>query len=215
MDERGLVARGADHGLLELHLDQASLRAQLDDVPLDLHRHAGDQLGPLKNGQDVVEGDAALELQGREPGGNLLEPGPVLVEGRQRLVGLGQDNRDLLEHVLPALDVERDHVAPLGDGDHERPGLLGDPLSGPVPGAGLERQDRGIRHQLDVRPADLGGVLREHDRAVHLGHLVEQRGRVVHVDLDPARVQEREVVVAPDDDQRTRPGVQDVIDALS
>ena len=45
VQQRGLVAGDADHRLLELHLDQAALGAELDDVALDLDRHARHELG--------------------------------------------------------------------------------------------------------------------------------------------------------------------------
>src|ERR1700750_2920792 len=41
--ERRLVGGGADHRLLELHLDEPALGAELDDVALDLYGHAGDE----------------------------------------------------------------------------------------------------------------------------------------------------------------------------
>ena len=53
--ERGLVGGDADHRLLELHLDQPALGAELDDVALDLDRHARHELGALEHGQDVVQ----------------------------------------------------------------------------------------------------------------------------------------------------------------
>src|SRR3954454_21250792 len=59
-DQRGLVSGDADHRLLQLHLDQPTLGAELDDVALDLDGHPGDELGSLKDGEDVVEARAAL-----------------------------------------------------------------------------------------------------------------------------------------------------------
>jgi hypothetical protein len=161
-----------------------------------------------------VEGDPALELQRRQARGDLVEAAAVLVERGQRLVGLGQHRGDLLEDVLRAVHVERHDVAPLRDGDHQRVGLLGHALGGPVPRAGLRGEDRGVRHQLDVAPRDLRRVAVERDRAVHLGELVEDRRRVVDVQLDPAREEERELVRIADHDQRARARVHDVVDAL-
>ena len=113
MDERGLVGGGADHRLLELHLDEPALGAQLDDVALDLDGHARHELGALEDREDVVERRAALELQGGQAGGDLVQARAVLVERRERLVGLGQDDGDVLEDVLRAVDVERDDLAAL------------------------------------------------------------------------------------------------------
>ena len=215
MDERGLVGGDADHRLLELHLDQAALGAELDDVALDLDRHARDQLGALEHGEDVVQRGAALELERGQARGDLVEARAVLVERGQRLVGLGQHDGDVLEDVLRAVDVERDDVAALGDGDDQRVGLLGDALGRAVAGAGLDREDRRVGHQLDVGPGDLGRVGVEDDRAVHLRHLVEQRRRVVDVELDAAGEEERELLGVADDDQAAGAGVEDVVDALA
>ena len=215
VQEGGLVAGHADHRLLELHLDQPALGAELDDVALDLDRHAGHELGALEHGEDVVQRHAALELERGEAGGDLVQPGAVLVQRRERLVGLGEDGGDLLEDVLHAVDVERHDVAALGDGDHQRVGLLRHALGRTVARAGLRRQDRRVGHQLHVAPGDPGRVRVDRDRAVHLRELVEQRGRVVDVQLDAAREQERQLVGIPDDDQAPGAGMDDVVDALA
>ena len=76
-------------------------------------------------------------------------------------------------------------------------------------------EDRRVRHQLDVGPGDLGRLAVEHDRAVHLRHLVEHRRRVVDVELDPAGEQVRDVVGVADDDQPAGTGVDDVVDSLA
>src|SRR4051794_29455169 len=73
--EGGLVGGGADGGLLELHLDEAALGAELDDVALDLDGHARHELGALEDGEDVVQRGAALELERREAGRDLVEAG--------------------------------------------------------------------------------------------------------------------------------------------
>src|SRR3954451_16997693 len=66
--EGGLVGGHADHRLLQLHLDQASLRAQLDDIALDLNCHASHELCSLKHCEHVVQRHAALELERGETG---------------------------------------------------------------------------------------------------------------------------------------------------
>ena len=214
-DQRRLVGGDADHRLLELHLDQPALGAELDDVALDLDRHPGHQLGPLQHRERVVEDAAALELEHGQPGRDLVEARAVLVERRQALVRLGEHRGDVLEDVLGPLDVERDDVAALGDRDHQRVGLLGDALGGAVAGAGLGREDRRVGHQLDVGPGDLGRLGVEDDRAVHLRHLVEHRRRVVDVELDPAGEQVGDVLGVADDDQAAGPRVDDVVDPLA
>ena len=79
-------------------------------------------------------------------------------------------------------------------------------------GTRFEGGDRRIGHQLDVRPVDLGGVLGEDDRAVHLRQLVEERGRVVDIELDSARIQERQLVAVAYADESACMRVQDVLD---
>jgi hypothetical protein len=162
-----------------------------------------------------VQGRAALELERREARRDLVEAAAVLVERRQGLVGLGEDDRDLLEDVLGAVDVEADHVAALGDCDHERVRLLGHALGGAVPHPGLLGEDRRIRRQLDVRPHDPRCTAIQHNGAVHLRDLVQERRRVVDVEADPAREQERQVVRLPDHDQSARPGLNDLVDTLA
>jgi hypothetical protein len=49
VQQRRLVGGHAHHRLLELHLDEPALRAELDDVALDLDGHAGHQLGALQD----------------------------------------------------------------------------------------------------------------------------------------------------------------------
>ena len=215
VDQRGLVGGGPDHRLLELHLDQPALGAELDDVALDLDGHPGHELRALEHGEDVVEGRAPLELQRGETRGDLIEAHPVLVERRERLVGLREHRRDVLEDVLRAVDVERDDVAPGGDRDHERVGLLADALGGAVAGARLQREDRRVGHQLDVRRGDLRGVLVQDDRAVHLRHLVQERRRVVDVELDAAGEEEAQLLRVAAEDQRAGLRVDDVVDPLA
>ena len=108
--ERRLLGRRAEHRLLEVHLDQPPLAAELDDRALDVDRHARHELSALQHGQHVVQRPAALELERRETRRDLIQPRPVLVEGAERLVGLREHVRDVLEDVLGAVDVERDDL---------------------------------------------------------------------------------------------------------
>jgi hypothetical protein len=83
-----------------------------------------------------------------------------------------------------------------------------------MPGSGLKRQDRRVRGQLHVGVRDLRGVRAQDDRAVHLRQLVDERRRVVEIELDSAREQERELVGVPDHDQSAGPSGLDVVDAF-
>ncbi len=213
--QRRLLGRCADHRLLELHLDQAPLAAELDDVALDLDGHAGDELRALQHREHVVQRRRALELQRGQPRRDLVQARAELLERRQRLVGLGEHDRDVLEDVLDAVDVDRDDLTALGDRDHQRVGLLGHALGGAMAGARLVGEDRRIGHQLDVRHRDLRGVGVEDDRPVHLRHLVEEGGRVVDVELDPAGEQEAQILGLADRDQAAGAGVEDALDALT
>ena len=186
-DQRRLVGGDADHRLLELHLDQPALGAELDDVALDLDRHPGHQLGPLQDRQHVVEDAAALELEhgqpGRRPGRagrgtSPASPGPGWPwpaprgcpggctssprRRARRRRGAGRSRPPARSVCFETRSAVRWRV----------------PVS--------RREDRRVRHQLHVGPDDLGRLGVEHDRAVHLRHLVEHRRRVVDVELDPA-----------------------------
>ena len=157
----------------------------------------------------------ALEFERGQPGRDLVEAGAELLERRKRLVGLREHDRDVLEDVLDAVHVDRDDLAALRDRDHERFRLLGDTLGGAVAGAGLVREDRRVGHQLDVRHHDLGRIRVEDDRAVHLGHLVQERRAVVDLQLDAAGEHEAQVLGFADRDQTAGARVQDALDALA
>jgi hypothetical protein len=62
---------------------------------------------------------------------------------------------------------------------------------------------------MDLRP-----VRREDDRAIHLRELVEHRGRVVDLQLDPAGIEKGQLLAVPDADERPGARLDDVVDAL-
>jgi hypothetical protein len=156
-----------------------------------------------------------FELQPGQPRRDRVESCPVLVEGGQTLVGLRKHRGYVLEDVFHPAEIERDDVAALGDRDHEGIGLLGDALGGPMAGTRLRREDRGVGHQLDVGADDLGRLLVEDDRPVHLRHLVEQRRGVVDVEVDAPRKEKGDLLRVSDDDQPARARMDDVVDALA
>ena len=130
-DHRALGGHLADE-LVQLHLDQARLGAELDAVALDLRRHARRHLGTLEDDEHVVQHDGVLELERRQPREHLLEPLPVRLERGERLVRLREHLGHRIELVASRPDVHRDRRALLGDRDHERTRLLGDALGGAV-----------------------------------------------------------------------------------
>ncbi len=214
-DDRVLLARHVGRQLLEPDADQAPLRAELDVVPLDLRGHARGQLRALEHDEDVVQHDGVLELERGQPRQHLLEPLPIRLDGRDRLVRLREDVGDRVELVALLAHEERHRLALLRDGDDERAGLLGDALGGAVPRPGLGGRDRRIGHELDVRvrePLQLGV---EDDRAVHLRELVQELRAEVEVEPHPAGEHELELGGLADDDQRTAARADDVVDSLA
>src|SRR3954466_5980588 len=84
-----------------------------------------------------------------------------------------------------------------------------------MPRTGLERQDRRVRHQLHVGGGDLRRVRVEGDRAVHLPPEIEQRRRVVDVELNAAREQEAQLAPGADDDEATGARMEAIVEALA
>ena len=161
-DQLAVVAEAAGQ-LLELEGEQPAVGAELDDVAGDLVADPADHLEALQHAGDVADGDQVLDLERGQGAGDLVEAQLVALEGRQRLVGAGQDGAGVLEDVAPAADVERDDPHRLADRDDREAGLLGHPLGGAVPGAGLAGLDRGVGDQLGGGAQDPGGVAVEHD----------------------------------------------------
>ena len=176
--------------------------------------HARGQLGPLNRDEHIVEHDRVLELERGQARQHLLEPRAVRLERRERLIRLGQHVGDRLELVARLADEDRDRLTLLRDRDHERVRLLGDSLGRAVPGAGLGRGDRRVRHQLHVRVGELRNRRVDDDRPVHLGQLVEQLRRERQVEPHAAREQERELLRVADHDQRALARADDVVDRL-
>jgi hypothetical protein len=62
---------------------------------------------------------------------------------------------------------------------------------------------------------DLGAVGGEDDRAVHLRQLVEERRGVVHIELDPSREQEGELLGLANADQGPCAGLNYVVETFA
>ena len=210
------VALGGDVAdeLVELEPDQPAFAPQLDAVAHDPLGHPRRHLGSLQGDEHVVEDDCVLELERGEPGQDLLQPLPVGLERAERLVRLREDVGHGVELVAGGADEDRDRLALLGDGDHERTGLLRDALRGAMAGPGLLRGDRRIRHQLYVGPGEPLDRGVDDDRPVHLGQLVEQLRTEGRIEPDAAAVQERELSGVAEHDQRALVGANHVVDGL-
>ena len=201
-DDRVALARHVSHELLELQPDQPALGAELDAVARDARCHPRDHLCPLEDDEHVVEDDGVLELERGQARQHLLEPLPVGVERRERLVRLGEHVGDRVELVPRGPDEDRDRLPLLRDRDHERAGLFRHALGGAMPRAGLVRRDRRVGHELDVGPREPLDRVVDDDRAVHLCELVQQLGPERRVEPDAAGVEEREEVRVADHDER-------------
>ncbi len=119
---------------------------------------AADHLQALGHRGDVADRHQVLDLQRGQRARDLVEAELVALQGRQRLVGAGQDRGRVLQDAALAVHVQGDQPHRLADRDDREAGLLAHPVGGAVPGAGLLRGDRGVRHQLDAGPQDLGAV---------------------------------------------------------
>jgi len=201
--------------LVQLHPDQPRLGAELDAVALDLLGHPRRHLRALQHDEDIVEHDGVLKLERGQPRQDLVEPLPVGLERRERLIRLREDLGHGIELVTRLRDVHGDRGALLGDGDHERTGLLRDTLGSAVPRARLVRRDRRVGHQLHVRVRDLRQRRRDDDRSVHLRELVEELRREGLVEPHPTGEEKRELTGIADHDQRAFARADHVVDRLA
>ena len=172
-DDQRAVGVDAGHQLVELQGEQPAVGAQLDHVAGDLVGDPAHHLQPLHHRDRVADGDQVLDLQRGQRAGDLVQPQLVALQRGQRLVGPGQDRRRVVEDVPLAVDVEADDAHRLADRDDRVAGLLGDPLGGAVPGAGLLGRDGRVGHQVHGGPDDPGAVAGQHDGAVHLAQLAQ------------------------------------------
>ena len=215
VDDGRTLCRHVTDELVQLHLDQPRLRAELDTIARNLGGHARRHLGTLQDNEDVVEHHRVLELERRQPGQHLLEPLAVGLERRERLVRLRQHFVHRVELVARRPDVDRDCRALLGDRDHECAGLLRDAFCRAMTSARLVRRNRRVGHQLHVRVGELRQRRVDDDRPVHLRQLVEELRRKRDVEPDPAGEEKRELVRIADHDQRALARADDVVDALT
>ena len=199
----------------ELQREQPTVRAELDDVSVDLARDPQHHLEALGDDGDVAHGDEVLDLEVGQRAGDLVEPHLVPLQGGQRLVGAREDRRGVLEHVASTGDVQGDDVHRLAHRDHRVPSLFGDPLSGAVAGAHLVGVDARVGHQVDSGAVDGGGVGPEDDGAVHLRQLAEPGGRELDVEGEPAAAERLDVLVVAEDEESAGASAQDALEAVA
>ncbi len=173
-----------------------------------------DHLQPLHHGGHVPDGDQVLDLERRQRPADLVQARLVPLERRQGLVRAGQDGVGVLQHVPQAADVQRDDPHRLAHRDDREAGLLRDALGGAVPRAGLRGLDGRVRQQLDGGPQDPGGVLVEHDGAVHLGQLAQPGRGELDVEHEPAGADRLDGPVEAEDHERAGATAQDALQTV-
>ena len=142
--------------------------------------------------------------------------GLVALEGLQGLVGAGQDGGGVLEHVPAAADVERDDPHRLADRDDREAGLLGHPLGGAVPGAGLGGLDATGRARSWVAARRMRVPSRS--RTIAPSILASSRSRVAENSTSsgkpPVQMRLDDLVVA-EHDERAGAAAQDALEAVA
>src|SRR5699024_2214946 len=147
---------GADTAdeFVELQREQASVRAQLEDVIGDLRRDPAHHFQPLHHRGDVAHRDQVLDLQGGQRAGDLVEAFLIAFEGGQGLVRAGQDGSGILQDVSLTTHVQGDDPHGLTHGDHRQAGLFRGAFGRAVPGARFAGLDAGVGDELHGSPYD-------------------------------------------------------------
>ncbi len=125
----------AEFGQLQVQLPAAG--PQFEDVLVDVQGRPLDQQLPLQHVHRVGDGGVVVDLGDEQPLVRDVETRAVALQGRDRLVGAGEDDLRLHEHAPDPLHVEGDHVHRLADRHHRAAGLQGGALRAAVPGPGL------------------------------------------------------------------------------
>ena len=213
-DELDLVVDvGVD--LVELEPQQAGVDAELDDHRFDLVGDSVHHLTTLHHRDHISHRDHVLDLDGRQVVDRVLEAGLVPLERLECLVGAVEQTPDLLELSLEPAGVDVDHAHLLRrrhDRHVERPGH---PFSSAMAGAGLAGRNRGVGHEVHVRPSDAPAVVGDDDRAVHLGEFGHTLGAERSVDQEATRADRQHLGVVGQHDQCAGLGTNDSIDAVA
>ncbi len=200
---------------LQLEGEQPAVRAELDDVLGDFRGDPADHFQALGDRGDVADRHQVLDLQGGEGAGDLVQAELVALQGRQRLVGAGEDRGRLLQDAALAVHIEGDQAHRLADGDDREAGLDRDALGGAVAGAGLLRGDGGVRDQLDSGPHDFGDVLVEDQRTVELAQFAQPGRGELDVEDETAGTHGFDGLVEAQHDQPARIAAEDALQAVA
>ena len=157
--------------LLELHLHELALVAQLDDTILKLGLCLLHDLETREDAGDVGERDVVVELKGRQAQQGAIERLTGSLERGDELVDRAHDGGDGLDLVALAVDVHVDDGTTSRNRDHDGVGEHRHASGSTVTHARLTRGERGIGIEMEVGAQDLGEVAIDNDGAVHLGKL--------------------------------------------
>lgn len=208
---------GFDAGdqLVELKREKAPVGAELHHVLGDLGGDPAHHLQPLGHRRDIADRDQVLDLEGRQRARDLVEAELVALQGRQGLVGAGEDRGGVFEDTALAVHVEGDQAHRLGDRDDREVDLLAHPVCGAVPGACLLRRDGRVGHQLHARPQDLGDVLVDHDAAVELAQLAQPCRGELDVQHEAAGTHRLDGLVGPEHDESSGVAAEDPLEPVA
>ena len=157
--------------LLELHLHELALVAQLDNAILKLGLCLLHDLEARKDAGDVGERDVVVELKGCQAQQGAIERLTSGLKRGNELVDRAHDGSDGLDLIALTVDVHVDDGTTGRNRDHDGIGEHRHASGSTVTHARLTRGKRGIGIEVEVGAQDLGEVAIDNDGAVHLGKL--------------------------------------------
>ena len=207
----------ADPGaeLLGLQVDQAPVRAQLDQMLVDLLGDAAHHFARLQHGHHVAHRDRVLHFEAGQLGQRVVEADPEALLGGQGLAGAVDQPPRRLAGVLQIVAVDGDGGHGLGHGDHRDVDGAGHPLGRAVPGAGLGGGDARVGNEMHVGPGDARGVTGQNDGAVHFGQLGQPLRAVLRIEQETPGADGQDARIVTQDDQRPVLGLQNAIETLA
>ena len=157
--------------LLELHLHELALVAQLDNAILKLSLCLLHDLEARENPGDIGERNVVIELEGRQTQQGAVERLTGGLKRGDELVDRAHDGGDGLDLIALAVNVHVDDGTTGRDRDHDGIGEHRHASGSAVTHARLARGKRGIGIEVEVGAQDLGEVAVDNDGTVHLGEL--------------------------------------------